>query len=146
MRIKEGENLFKDLNTRLEIIKNKAKLINERAGVVPIKYKKRLINNLQKLRDDISFDQEKIEAEVVLFAERANITEEIVRLQSHLIQMMRLMHSKGSVGKKLDFIAQEMLRETNTIAAKASDYYISKEVIEIKSELEKVREQIQNIE
>ncbi|HHY71603.1 MAG TPA: YicC family protein [Thermoanaerobacterales bacterium] len=146
MRIKEGENLWKDLNARLEIIKNKTELINERAGAVPEEYKKRLMHNLQQLCSNISLDQEKIEAEVVLFAERANITEEIVRLQSHLSQMKGLVDSNESIGKKMDFIAQEMFRETNTIAAKASDYGISKEVIEIKSELEKVREQIQNIE
>lgn len=146
MRMKEGENLWKDVNARLEIIKNKTESIKERADVVPEEYRKRLMHNIQKLLSDISLDQEKIETEVVLFAERSNITEETVRLRSHLTQMKELVNMNESIGKKMDFIAQEMFREANTIAAKASDYCISKEVIEIKSELEKIREQIQNIE
>jgi uncharacterized protein (TIGR00255 family) len=146
MRIKEGENLWNDLNARLEIIKNKTELIKVRAEVVPEEYKKKLMHNMQKLLSDITLDQERIETEVVIFAERSNITEEIVRLRSHLAQMKGLVDSDESIGKKMDFIAQEMFREANTIAAKASDYCIAKEVIEIKSELEKVREQIQNVE
>jgi len=81
-----------------------------------------------------------------MFAEKSNITEEIVRLQSHLAQMQELLNSDDAVGKKMDFIAQEMFREANTMAVKAADYYVSKEIIDIKSELEKIREQIQNIE
>ncbi|HHV19389.1 MAG TPA: YicC family protein [Thermoanaerobacterales bacterium] len=146
MRKKEGENLRKDLNARLGFIESKTVIIKERAKVVPEEYKKKLLHNLQKLFSDISLDHDRIETEVVLFAEKANITEEIVRLTSHLSQMKGLLDSDESIGKKMDFIAQEMFREVNTIASKASDYCIAKEVIEIKSELEKIREQIQNIE
>lgn len=146
MRTKEGENLWKDLNARLELIKNKVKLIKERADVVPQEYKEKLMRNIQKLFSDVPLDEEKIEAEVVMFAEKSNITEEIVRLRSHLGQMQELLGSDEAVGKKMDFIAQEMFREANTISVKASDYNVSREIIGIKSELEKIREQIQNIE
>lgn len=146
MREKEGENLWKYLYKRLEIIKNRTQLIEERAKVVPAEYRKKLMFNLEQLCSDISLDQQRIEMEVALFAEKACITEEIVRLNSHLDQMKELVNSKEAVGRKMDFIAQEMFREVNTIAAKSLDCSISKEVIDIKSELEKIREQIQNIE
>lgn len=146
MREKEGENLWKDLYKRLEIIKNRTKSIEELAKVAPAEYRKKLMFNLEQLCSDISLDQQRIEMEVALFAEKACITEEIVRLNSHLDQMKELVNSKEAVGRKMDFIAQEMFREVNTIAAKSLDCGISKEVIEIKSELEKIREQIQNIE
>ncbi|MDD4568949.1 MAG: YicC family protein [Tepidanaerobacteraceae bacterium] len=146
MRIKEGENLWKDLHNRIKIIKNKTDLIRERAEVALEEYRIKLKQNVEKLSNQISFDQDRIEAEVVLFAEKSNITEEIVRLSSHLAQMKELVVLNESVGKKMDFIAQEMFREANTIASKSSDYSISREVIGIKSELEKIREQIQNIE
>jgi len=146
MRTKEGENLWKDLKTRLDIIKNKVELIKARADILPQEYKQKLMQNIQRLASDISFDEVRIETEVVIFAEKSNITEEVVRLESHLNQMQELLNSDDAVGKKMDFIAQEMFREANTIAVKASDYYVSKEIIDIKSELEKIREQIQNIE
>ncbi|WP_213974417.1 YicC/YloC family endoribonuclease [Tepidanaerobacter acetatoxydans] len=146
MREKEGENLWKDLYKRLEIIKNRTKSIEELAKVAPAEYRKKLMFNLEQLCSDISLDQQRIEMEVALFAEKACITEEIVRLNSHLDQMKELVNSKEAVGRKMDFIAQEMFREVNTIAAKSLDCSISKEVIDIKSELEKIREQIQNIE
>lgn len=145
-RTKEGENLWKDLNARLELIKSKVQLIKERADVVPQEYREKLLQNLRRVYTDVTFDQDRIEAEAVLFAEKSNITEEVVRLESHLAQMQELSSSSGAVGKKMDFIAQEMFREANTISVKASDYSISREIIDIKSELEKIREQVQNIE
>lgn len=146
MRVSEGGNLSNDINERLDIIENKTKIIKGRSQIVPEEYKKRLVNTIQKHLSEVIIDKERIETEVVLFAEKSNITEELVRLNSHLDQMEKLLHIKDVVGKKMDFIAQEMLREANTIAAKACDYSISKEIIDIKSELEKIREQIQNIE
>ncbi|WP_422448228.1 YicC/YloC family endoribonuclease [Thermoanaerobacterium sp. DL9XJH110] len=146
MRAKEGENLWNDISARLDIIDNKVDIIKERADVVVEEYRKRLMQDVEKLSRGIAVDQERIEAEVVLFAERSNISEEIVRIKSHLCQMKSLAASEDALGKKMDFIAQEMFRETNTIGAKSSDYVISREIIEIKSELEKIREQIQNIE
>jgi len=146
MRTKEGGNLCKDLQARLELIGNKVELIKARADVIPLEHKEKLVRDIQRLFSDVSLDEERIEAEAVMFAEKSNITEEIVRLQSHLAQMQELLNSDDAVGKKMDFIAQEMFREANTMAVKAADYYVSKEIIDIKSELEKIREQIQNIE
>jgi len=146
MRTKEGGNLWKDLSARLNLIKNKVLLIKERAELIPQEYKEKLVRDIQKLFSDVSLDEERIEAEAVIFAEKSNITEEVVRLESHLDQMQELLNSNDAVGKKMDFIAQEMFREANTISVKASDYNISREIIDIKSELEKIREQIQNIE
>ena len=146
MRTKEGENLWNDLSARLELIKSKVKQIEERAELVPLEYKERLMANIQRLYTDVSLDESRIETEVAIFAEKSNITEEIVRLKSHIAQMQELSSSDEAVGKKMDFIAQEMFREANTISVKASDYSISREIIDIKSELEKIREQIQNIE
>ena len=136
MRMKEGGNLWGDLHSRLVIIKNNIQLIKKRAEVVPEEYSKKLKNSIDKLCNDVILDNDRIETEIVLFAEKSNITEELVRLSSHIDQMEGLADSDESVGKKMDFIAQEMLREANTIAAKSSDYDISKGIIEIKSELE----------
>ena len=91
-------------------------------------------------------DVARFQAEVVYFADRSNITEEIVRIRSHLDQLRQTLESGGSIGRKLDFIVQELNRETNTIGSKSSDVIIANYVVEIKSELEKIREQVQNIE
>jgi len=146
MREKEGENLWNDIVKRLDIISGKAAFIAERSDVVVVEYRKRLAQDMERLLKDVALERDKIEAEVVLFAERSNITEELIRLKSHIAQMGKLQQSGDCIGKKADFIIQEMYREVNTIASKSSDYGISREAIEIKSELEKIREQIQNIE
>ncbi|HHX23615.1 MAG: YicC/YloC family endoribonuclease [Tepidanaerobacteraceae bacterium] len=146
MRKKEGENLWEDIAKRLLIIENMTESIKERAEIVPQEYAKKLKHNVEKLCQDICIERDRIEAEVVLFAEKSNITEEVIRIRSHIAQMRELVNSEKSVGKNMDFIAQEIFREINTIAAKSSDYNISKNAIEIKSQLEKIREQIQNIE
>jgi len=146
MRQKEGHNLWQDILMRLQIIEDKTEQIYARSDVVVEEYRQRLVQNIQKLAQDITLDPERLEAEVVLFAERSNITEEVIRLRSHIEQLRGMENSDGSVGKKMEFIIQEMYRETNTIGSKSSDNDIIKEVIEIKSELEKIREQIQNIE
>lgn len=146
MRTKEGANLWKDIDMRLETIKAKVDLVEDRVEIVPKEYREKLWQHVENLCKDISIDRERLESEVVLFAERSSITEEIVRLKSHIAQMKDLIHTRDAVGKKMDFIVQEMLRETNTIAAKSSDFDIAKNVIDIKSEIEKIREQTQNIE
>ena len=146
MRKREGQNLWKDIDMRLDKIKLNIDYINERAAVVPQEYREKLMEQVKMLSTDISLDSERLETEVVLFAEKANITEELVRLRSHISQMKELVHETESVGKKIDFIVQEMLREANTIASKSSDYKITKKVIDIKSQIEKIREQTQNIE
>ncbi|MDK2877655.1 MAG: hypothetical protein PWR06_371 [Thermoanaerobacteraceae bacterium] len=146
MREKEGENLWHDIVTRLDLIDGKVDFIGERTDMVVEEYRKRLAQDVERVLKDVTLERDRIETEVVFFAERSNITEELIRLKSHIRQMKNLEQANDSVGKKADFIIQEMYREANTIASKSSDYDISKEIIEIKSELEKIREQVQNIE
>ncbi|HHW02943.1 MAG TPA: YicC family protein [Thermoanaerobacterales bacterium] len=146
MREMEGQTLWNDIIARLDIIDEKVDFISKRTDAVIEEYRKRLVQNVERVLKDISLERDRIEAEVVLFAERSNITEELVRLKSHIGQMRNLEQVDDSVGKKADFIIQEMYREANTIASKSPDYDISMRIIEIKSELEKIREQVQNIE
>ncbi|MCR4430103.1 MAG: YicC family protein [Tepidanaerobacteraceae bacterium] len=146
MRETEGNNIWKDILKRLDAIDKRVDFIGERADAVIEEYRRKLFQNVERILKDVTLECDKIESEVVFFAERSNITEELIRLNSHISQMRQLEHEEEPIGKKADFIAQEMYREANTIAAKSSDYEISREVIEIKSDLEKIREQIQNIE
>ena len=146
MRAREGESLGLDIDMRLEAIEDKLDIIRERADVVPEGHIKRLRQNLERLTPGLAVEQERLDAEIALMAEKSCITEEIIRLSSHIGQLKATISSEGLIGKKMDFIAQEMFREVNTIAAKSSDYEITKQVIDIKSEVEKIREQIQNIE
>lgn len=146
MREHEGQNLWHDIYHRLKKIKKLILSIKDRAEVMPKEYKDRLIQNLGKISEDILIDEERVYAEIALLAEKSSITEELVRLNSHIDQMVETATCSDSVGKKMDFIAQEMFREINTIGAKSQDFKISRDVIEVKSQLEKIREQIQNIE
>lgn len=100
IKMRKGGNLWKDLNARLELIKDKVELIKERADMIPKEYKERLMQNVQRLSSDLSFDEDRIETEAVIFAEKSNITEEVVRLGSHLAQMQELLYSDDAVGKK----------------------------------------------
>lgn len=146
MRESEGRNLWNDIVMRLDNIDCRVDLINSRSELIIEEYRKKLSQDVARLIKDISIEQERIDAEIVFFAERSNITEEIIRLKSHISQMKNLVVGNEPIGKKADFIVQEMYREANTIASKSSDCTITREIIEIKSELEKIREQIQNIE
>lgn len=148
MRRQEGAVIEQDLLKRLYIIKNILVKIRERAPVVINEYRSKLKQNISKLLDgtDIQMDENRINQEVAIFAERSDITEEIVRIESHLLQFQKYLKRDEPVGRKLDFLAQEMNREINTISAKASDALISTFVVEIKGEIEKLREQVQNIE
>jgi uncharacterized protein (TIGR00255 family) len=146
MRAFEGKELAKDLLNRVEHLARLNNTIRDRSPVVVEDYRKRLQNRLSDFLKDGSLDMERLTGEVVLFAERSNITEETVRLESHLNQVRNCLLTGESVGRKLDFLIQEMNREINTIASKAGDLEISRLVVEVKSELEKLREQVQNIE
>lgn len=146
MRETEGERLRLDLSKRIDSIIRLNAEIEKRAPLVVEDYRKRLENRLQELLREGALDQGRLAAEVAIFAERSNITEETVRLNSHLYQASRCLDSNEPVGRKLDFLIQEMNREVNTIASKANDLTISQLVVEIKSQLEKIREQVQNIE
>jgi uncharacterized protein (TIGR00255 family) len=146
MRRIEGEKLTFDLLLRLDLIAEYLQLIAERAPYVVTDYQERLQERIQTLLGEVELDATRLANEVVYFADRASITEELVRLDSHLDQGRNALRSNDSVGRRLDFLVQEMNREINTIGSKANDLKIGQQVVSVKSELEKVREQIQNLE
>lgn len=146
MRRVEGDRLQMDLVMRIERIARAAEEIKQRTPELANHYRERLTMRLQEWLEGNIMDQSRLEAEVVLFAEKSSITEELVRLNSHLVQARNCLEADEPVGRKLDFLLQEMHREINTIAAKAGDMLVGQQVINVKSELEKIREQVQNIE
>lgn len=148
MRVAEGANIGRDLEQRASLIEEKLRTVEERAPEVVQEYDRRLgerINELLKNYDQAA-EPERLIQEVAIFADRVNITEEIVRLKSHLKQFALMLESKQPVGRKMDFLIQEFNREANTIASKANDFTITQVMVEIKGEIEKIREQVQNIE
>jgi uncharacterized protein (TIGR00255 family) len=146
MRTIEGQGLKNNLLERANYIEGVLKEITERAPNVVKEYKTKLENRLKELLEQQTVDETRLATEVAIFADRASIDEEIVRLGSHIGQLREALNMEQPVGRKLDFLIQEMNRETNTIGSKANDLIITRHVVDIKSELEKVREQIQNIE
>lgn len=146
MRMREGKRIFDDFMERKARVEEILRKISERAPVVNQELMNRLKSRLQAVLGDPDIDEERLLAEVVLYAERSNITEEIVRLSSHLEQLREMLYSTEPVGRRIEFLLQEMNREINTIGSKAADLVISPLVIEFKSELEKMREQVQNVE
>lgn len=147
MRIREGHELSKDIRERTLKIKKMIESIEKRAPLVVLEYKEKLKERVEELLDnEYKLDESKLANEVAFYADKSNITEEIVRLYSHTNQLFECLDSIEPVGRKLDFLIQEMNREVNTIGSKSSDIEIGKTVVEVKSELEKVREQIQNVE
>jgi uncharacterized protein (TIGR00255 family) len=148
MRRREGDALGADLRERFATLRALCGEIGERAPLVPQLYRERLAARIAEILPAGSDwrEDERLLKEVAIFADRADITEERVRLASHLDQAAALLEAGGTVGRKLDFIVQEMGREINTIGSKANDGEISRRVIDFKAELERVREQIQNLE
>ena len=146
MRIQEGNALGEDLDNRLDLIKNYFDVIEERSPSVVTEYREKLKNRIDAISEDLEVDEARLAQEVAIFAGRCDITEEIVRARSHLDQFHNYMKMDDSIGRRLDFLVQELNREINTISSKASDSSISANAVEVKAELEKIREQIQNIE
>ncbi len=146
MRAMEGLKLTEDLLGRLDFLAASLEKIEQRSDSVVADYQKRLRERVQALLGETVLDEARLANEVAFFADRASITEEIVRFHSHLEQSRKALKSSDAVGRKLDFLIQEMNREINTIGSKANDLGISQVVIDVKSELEKVREQVQNLE
>lgn len=148
MRIAEGINIQQDLASRITDIASYITIVEERAPQVLIEYREKILGRMRDLLAAIGEepDSGRLLQEAAIFADRTSITEELVRLKSHLAQFTTALHANEAVGRKLDFIVQEINRETNTIASKANDFTLANVVVEIKSEIEKVREQIQNIE
>ena len=145
-KIEEGNALRSDIMARHKRLLALLGNIQKLAPSVPIQYKKKMTARIQEYIDDNELDDERISREVALFADRCDISEEITRITSHLGQMEKLMRATEPVGRKLDFIIQELFREINTTGAKANDYGIATLVIDFKAELERIREQVQNIE
>ena len=145
-RVREGENLKKDLCEKLDNMVSYVDFIEERSPQIIVEYRARLEEKLRELLADNQLDDSRIAQEVTIFADKICVDEETVRLKSHILSMKDSLNAGGSVGRKLDFLAQEMNREANTILSKSNDLKISDTGISLKTDIEKVREQIQNIE
>lgn len=145
-RVIEGEHLRDDLITKLEGMTGVVDFISERSPQVFEEYRANIRNQVEELLDSTSIDEARIATEVVLFADKMCVDEELVRLKSHIDKMKADLIEGGDIGRKLDFLAQEMNREANTILSKANDLEVTNKGIDLKTDIEKVREQIQNIE
>lgn len=146
MRETEGERLKEDIMGRAGNILSMVEEVERLAPQAAAVYRERLEGKIQELLGDNRFDEQRVLTEVAIFADKAAVDEETVRLRSHMAQLGTLVDSGGPVGRKIDFLVQEMNREANTIGSKAQDVAIAQVVVEIKSEIEKIREQVQNIE
>jgi uncharacterized protein (TIGR00255 family) len=147
MRKKEGEKLKSDIIKRTDTLNELIKEIKVYSYTVVEDYREKLQQRLKEITESvIEFDQNRIIQEVAIYADRSDITEEIVRFESHIVQLQDTLEQEGAIGRKLDFIIQEMNREINTIGSKSSNMNITNKVVDIKTELERIREQVQNIE
>lgn len=147
MKVKEGKVLGQDILKRLQTLEKFLSLIEKRTPVATERLKEKLTQRIEELVPTLSDNEERVIREVMIYAEKMDITEEIVRFRSHLKQFFSLLKKpEETAGRKMDFLIQELMREINTMGAKASDAEITSSVVNVKTELEKVREQIQNIE
>ncbi len=145
MREKEGRLLAEDCFLHIERLETLSEQVKERASAVVIQYRERLYARMKEWTED-ALDESRLITECAIFADRSDITEEITRLKSHFVQFRDILKEGGAVGRKLDFLVQELNREANTIGSKANDHQITKLVVEMKSSIEKLKEQVQNIE
>ena len=146
MREFEGEKLKADMLSRIDTIESTVAVIKERAPLVADDYRKRLFEKVESLLEGQNFDEARVLQEVAIFADKCNIDEELTRLNSHVSQFRKICESLGEVGKKLDFLVQEFNRESNTVCSKSNDIEVTDNALKLKCEIEKIREQIQNIE
>jgi len=146
MRKQEGEKLLIDITKRCECISSNVDIINRRVPEVTEEYRARLLKKVEEILAEKSIDENRIAMEVVLQADKSCVDEEIVRLKSHVAQVIKTFKLGEPIGRKLDFIVQEMNREANTIASKVNDLELTNIALDIKSDIEKIREQVQNIE
>ncbi len=146
MRKREGETLGADLGRRVDALRKHVAYIRRRAPRLVREYRQQLRERIERLREDVDIPADRLEREVILYADRSDITEELTRLLSHLEQADTLLSKGKAVGRSLDFLAQELLREINTVGSKSSDAAVAQRVVTFKSELERFREQVQNIE
>lgn len=146
MREKEGARLVEDVTYRAGLIAQSVDFVEQRSPDCVEEYRQRIAARMTEILDGTELAQQRILQEAALYADKVNVTEEIVRLRSHLAQLETMLKSHVAIGRKLDFLVQEMNRETNTIGSKANDFQIAKTVVDMKAEIEKIREQIQNLE
>ena len=146
MREFEGEKLKADMLSRIDVIEETVAKIKARAPLVAEEYQKRLFEKVQTILEGKEIDEARLLQEVAVFADKSNIDEELTRLNSHVSQFRKICASSGEVGKKLDFLVQEFNRESNTICSKSNDIEVTDNALKLKCEIEKIREQIQNIE
>ena len=142
----EGEKLKTDIEKRLDIIWGYVDIVEEKSKDLLEEYKTKLQNRINELGANSIIDESRIGVEVVLFADKSSICEEVTRLRSHITSLKKMLEASGAIGKKIDFLVQEMNRETNTIGSKANSIGITNYVVEMKNEIENIREQVQNIE
>lgn len=146
MRKAEGEKLVEDIRSHAAATAVLRERIKERAPLAVSTAKERMLARISELLEGVSYDEARLLTECAIFADRADINEELARLASHFAQLEGILADKGSIGRKLDFLVQEMNREVNTIGSKSQDVEIARAVIDAKSEIEKIREQLQNLE
>lgn len=146
MRRIEGKKLYDDLYGHLTFIQNATDEIERRSPQIVEEYRKKTEERMKSVLGDASYDETRLLTEAAIFSDRINVNEEIVRLKSHTSQFLEMISSDAPVGRKIDFLIQEMNREINTIGSKSNDLEIAKTVIDVKAEIEKLREQIQNVE
>ena len=146
MRECEGSRLKEDVLSRLDNIISNVEFVEERSPQTVVEYNEKLLGRLRELLSDAHIDEQRILTEAAIFADKIAVAEETVRLRSHVSQLRLFLDSDEAIGKKIDFLVQELNREANTIGSKAQDVEIARRVVDIKAEIEKIREQIQNIE
>ena len=145
MRSREGERIYQDLKARVDFMSDLARQVDERSPEVVAEYKERLYQKIKETLENREIDEARVLTEVALFADKVAINEETVRLASHFEEYYQILDSDEPAGRKLDFLIQEINREVNTIGSKANDLFITKTVVTLKGEIEKMREQIQKI-
>lgn len=146
MRLAEGEETRKDLAERLDSAEEILATIEARAPQVPVEWQERLTERLERLQQNVEWDPQRVAQEIAVFTDRCDISEEITRFKSHLVQFRSLFDVDEPVGRKMDFLVQELNREVNTMGSKSNDAELTRSVVALKAEFEKVREQVQNIE
>ena len=146
MRAVEGAKMKEDVASRAEYILDCVSFIEERSPQTVNEYNDKLVERVHEIIGDVSLDEQRIIQEVAVYADKVAVAEETVRLRSHISQLKTFLESEEPIGRKMDFLVQEINRETNTIGSKANDVEIARKVVDIKAEVEKIREQIQNIE
>lgn len=146
MREREGERLRRDMLGKLETIEGLVSVVEERSPQTVKEYRERLEARLRDILADRSLDEQRVITEAAIFADRTAVDEETVRLRSHIAQFRTMLEEGSPIGRKMDFLVQEFNRESNTIGSKCSDAYLAKVVVDLKSEIEKIREQLQNVE